>query len=106
MSLALKKNDEVQVVAGKEKGKTGKVLRLLKEKNRVLVEKLNMIKKHTKRSQSNPQGGIIEKEAGIHISNLMVYCQKCAKGVRVGVKILKDNKKVRVCRQCEEVLDK
>lgn len=106
MSLALKKNDEVQVIAGKEKGKTGKVLRLLQEKNRVLVEKLNLVKKHTKRSQANPQGGIIEKEAGIHISNLMFYCQKCAKGVRVGVKILKDNKKVRVCRQCEEVLDK
>ncbi len=106
MTLSLRKDDTVIVIAGKEKGKTGKLLKFLTESNRVLVEKLNMVKKHTRPSKTNPQGGVIEKEASLHFSNLMYYCPKCTKGVRLGAKILKDGKKVRVCKKCGEVLDK
>lgn len=106
MSLSLRREDTVYVVSGKSRGKTGKILRILTEKNRVLVEKVNMVKKHAKPSKGNPQGGIIEKEASIHISNLMYYCPKCSKPVRLGSKVLKDGKKVRVCKKCNEQIDK
>lgn len=101
----VKKNDLVMVTTGKDKGKTGKVLRLVKKKNRVVIEKVNMIKKHVKASQKT-KGGIMERESPIHISNVMVYCEKCSKPVRVGNKILEDGKKVRFCKRCEEVIDK
>ncbi|MDO8519011.1 MAG: 50S ribosomal protein L24 [Deltaproteobacteria bacterium] len=106
MSLALRKDDPVVVTTGKERGKTGKILKILTEKNRALVEKLNLVKKHAKPTKANPQGGIIQKEASIHLSNLMYRCGKCGKGVRTGIKILGDGKKVRMCRKCNEVLDK
>lgn len=106
MSLMLKKEDNVIVITGKENGKTGKILKVLVDRNRALVEGLNRVKKHSRPTKANPQGGIIEKEASIHLSNLMYYCQKCAKGVRIQAKILKDGKKVRACRKCGEVVDK
>lgn len=106
MSLQLRKDDSVIVVCGKERKKTGKILKILIDQNRALVEKLNMVKRHGRPTKANPQGGIIEKEASIHLSNLMFYCPKCSKGVRLGSKILKDGKKVRVCKKCGEVLDK
>ena len=102
----IRKDDNVIVIAGKEKGKTGRVIRVLPEKAMALVEKLNMVKKHQKPTPKYPQGGIIEKEAPIHISNLMIICDKCKKGVRVGRKFLEDGKKVRYCKSCGEVLDK
>ncbi len=101
----IKKNDLVAVIAGKEKGKTGKVLKILPKSSRVLVEKLNRVKRHQKPTQANPQGGITEKEAGIHSSNLMLVCQKCNKPVRVARKEIA-GKKVRVCKKCGEVIDK
>lgn len=95
----------VTVIAGKEKGKSGKVLKVLPKTSRVLVEKLNRVKRHQKPTQTNPQGGVIEKELGIHCSNVMLLCQKCNKPVRVSHKTVKD-KKVRVCRKCGEAIDK
>jgi large subunit ribosomal protein L24 len=101
----LKKNDVVQVIAGKDKGKTGKVMRLVPKKDRAIVEKINMVKRHMKPSQQNRQGGILEKEAPIAISNLMLVCSKCTDPTRVGYKILDDDRKVRFCKKCGEVLD-
>jgi large subunit ribosomal protein L24 len=104
-SFHIKKNDIVKVVAGKDKGKSGKVLRVVYKKDRAIVEKLNMIKRHMKPSQQNRQGGILEKEAPVHISNLMLICAKCTDPTRVGYRILEDNKKVRFCKKCNEVID-
>lgn len=100
----LKKDDVVVVVAGKEKGKTGKILNIIKKRDRVVVEKLNFIKKH-QRPDAQGKGGIIEKEGSVHISNVMLMCNKCNTGIRVGYRILDDGKKVRVCRRCGEILD-
>jgi large subunit ribosomal protein L24 len=102
----LKKNDLVMVVSGKERGKSGRVLRVFPQKNRIIIEKINFIKKHTRPSGQTKQGGIIEREAPVHISNVMVICEKCNLPVRVGKKILDDGKKVRMCRKCGEILDK
>lgn len=102
----IRKDDLIQVITGKEMGKTGKVIRVLKNKDRVLVERLNMVKRHVRPSQQNPQGGIIEKEAPIHVSNVMVFCPKCARGIRIGKMVLKDGKKVRICKNCGEMIDK
>ncbi len=104
-SFHIKKNDMVQVIAGKDKGKSGKVLRVVYKKDRAIVEKLNMIKRHMKPNQQNRQGGILEKEAPIHISNLMLICAKCTDPTRVGYRLLEDSKKVRFCKKCNEVID-
>jgi large subunit ribosomal protein L24 len=101
----VKKNDTVMVMAGKDKGKSGKVMRVIPKKDRAIVEKLNMIKRHMKPSQQNRQGGILEREAPIHISNLMLICSKCTDPTRVGYRILEDNRKVRFCKKCNEVID-
>jgi len=102
----LKKDDVVMVIAGKEKGKSGRILKLLPKKNRVIVEKVNMIKRHTKPTRQMPQGGILEKEGSIHVSNVMIICHRCNVPVRIGKRIMEDGSKVRVCRKCGEVLDK
>lgn len=96
----IRKNDTVMVIAGREKGKTGKVISVLVQEGRALVEKLNIVKKHQKPTPKMKQGGIVEKEASIHLSNLMIYCSKCMKPVRTGLKISKDGKKTRVCKKC------
>ena len=98
------KNDNVLVVSGNYKGKKGKVLKVFPKDNRVIVEGVNFIKRHTRPTQKNQQGGIVEKEAPIHVSNLMVVCPKCDTPSRLGRKILEDGKKVRVCRSCGEML--
>jgi len=106
MLSRVKKNDTVMVIAGKEHGKTGKVLRVLPDENRAIVERLNMVKRHTKpRGPQNP-GGIVEKEASIHLSNLMPMCERCNAPVRVGTRVLQDGNKARFCRRCNELLDK
>jgi len=102
----LKKNDLVQVIAGKEKGKTGKVLKVLLKKDRVVVEKINFIKRHSRPSGRTKQGGIVEKEAPIHISNVLLICPKCNQGVRLGKKILEDGKKALVCKKCGELIER
>lgn len=105
LRLHVKKNDLVQVISGEDKGKTGKVMRLLFDKKQIVIEKLHMAKKHVKPSQKNLQGGIIEVETPIAASNVLLVCPKCNKGVRIARKKVKE-KKVRVCKKCGEVLDK
>jgi large subunit ribosomal protein L24 len=103
--LHIKKNDQVKVIAGKEKGKTGKILTVLPKKGCVIIEKVNFVKRHTRPSGQARQGGILEKEAPIHISNVMVVCNKCNSPVRVGQKTLEEGKKARYCKKCGELLD-
>ena len=102
----LKKDDIVQVITGKEKGKKGKILALFSESGTVTVEKLNMLKRHMKSDGKSRQAGIVEKEGAIHLSNVLIVCDKCGKGVRIKRKKLEDGKRVRVCRACEEVIDR
>jgi large subunit ribosomal protein L24 len=104
--LHIKRNDKVMVIAGKEKGKIGTVLKVIPQNERAVVEKLNIVKRHTRPGGKSAQGGIIEKEASIHISNLMLVCGKCAEQARVGKKVLEDGSKVRFCKKCGEILDK
>jgi large subunit ribosomal protein L24 len=101
----IKKNDKVVVLTGKEKGKIGTVLKVDSEKGRVLVEKVNMVKRHTRPGGKQAQGGIIEKEAPIQISNLMVMCSKCAEPTKIGKRLLEDGSRVRVCKKCGELLE-
>jgi large subunit ribosomal protein L24 len=97
--LRLKKNDVAMVMAGEDAGKTGKVLRLVPKSNRIVVEGVNLAYKHVRRSQQNPQGGRIQKEAPIDISNVLPYCEKCETGVKVRFEV-KDGVKRRVCKKC------
>ena len=101
----IRKNDKVVVRSGKEKGKIGTVLKVDSERGRVVVEKVNVVKRHSKPGGSNAQGGIIEKEAPVHLSNVMLVCTKCAEPSRVGKKRLEDGSKVRVCKKCGEFID-
>ena len=103
----LRKNDIVVVKKGKDRGKSGKILAVFPEKNRVLVEKINFSKQFIRPDRSkNVQGGIMEKEAPIQTSNLMLYCSECEKGVRIKHKVLEDASKVRVCAKCDTSLEK
>jgi large subunit ribosomal protein L24 len=101
----LKKDDKVKVVTGKDKGKIGKILKVNQKKNRVLIENINMIKRHSRPTATNRQGGIVEREAAIHWSNVMLMCNKCMSPVRIKTQILEDGKKKRVCRKCDEFID-
>ena len=100
----LRRNDQVEVTTGKDKGRVGKILKV-KSSDRVVVEKVNMIKRHTKPNMANQQGGIIDKEAPVHVSNLMLICPKCSKTVRIGKKTLEDGSKVRICKKCGESVE-
>jgi large subunit ribosomal protein L24 len=102
----VKKGDMVQVITGKDAGKRGKILSVDPEKSKVIVEGVNIAKRHTKPTQKMPQGGIVEKEAPIASSNVMIYCSKCKEPVRINKKILADGQKVRICNQCGEQFDK
>ena len=101
--LRIKKNDDVKVVSGNYSGETGRVIKVLHAKNRVIVEGVNKAKKHIRPTQDNPQGAIVEKELSIHVSNLMLMHK--GKPIKVGFKILKDGKKVRVNKKNSEVVD-
>ncbi len=103
--MHVKKGDMVVVIAGKDKGKKGKVLTAIPKKDRVIVEGVNMLTKHKKPSQKVQQGGIIHQEGSIDVSNVMHYCSKDKKAVRIGHKVLENGEKVRVCKKCGEVLD-
>jgi large subunit ribosomal protein L24 len=105
VKIRLKKNDLVEVVTGKEQGKTGKVLKVFREKNQVLVEKVNMIKRHTRPSPTTGQGGIVEKEAGLNVSKVKLICPKCAAATRFRMSVTGEGKKVRVCLKCKELID-
>lgn len=103
--MEIRKSDSVMVIAGKERGKTGKVLRVLPGKNAVIIERISIVKRHTKPRGPQQAGGIIEKEAAIDVSNVMMMCDKCNAPVRIGHKELADGKKIRICRRCDESLD-
>ena len=105
MAAKIKREDFVVVIAGKDKGKRGKVLRVIPKKQRVVVEGVNIVKKHQKPTANSP-GGIIEKPAPIHVSNVMLICPKCGTPTRVGFTFLEDGTKVRKCKKCGEVIDK
>jgi len=102
----VKKDDLVMVIAGKEKGKSGKVLRVLPDRGQVLVESLNVVKRHTRPTRGNTQGGILEKEAPLDSSNVQLLCKGCNKPVRSGIRVLQDGSKARYCKKCNEILDK
>lgn len=102
--LRIKRNDDVIVIAGKEKGKRGKVLRVIQEKGRVLVEGVNKVKRHTKPSRGFPEGGIIDKESALDVSNVMLFCSHCNKGARYRSNLTQDGRKVRVCVHCGTAL--
>jgi len=103
----IKKDDRVMVISGKDKGKVGKVLKILPKKDRVIVEKVNMIKRHTRPGAGGvaSRGGIVEKEGSLPISNVTLICSKCTDPIRIGRKVLEDGRRVRVCRKCGETLD-
>jgi large subunit ribosomal protein L24 len=101
----LRINDKVEVIAGKDKGRVGKIIKVYPDSDKAKVEKINMIKRHMKPNMKNQQGGIIEMEAPLHVSNLMLICAKCAKTVRVKASFLADGTKVRVCKKCGESID-
>jgi large subunit ribosomal protein L24 len=104
--LMFKKNDMVMVISGKNRGKTGKILKVFPEKDKVIVEKVNFIKEFIRRDQSrNIQGGVMEKESPIHVSNLMLYCSECGRGIRMKKKKLEDGRNIRVCKRCESTIE-
>jgi large subunit ribosomal protein L24 len=104
--LHIKKNDLVMVINGKEKGKSGRVLKVFPEKEKLIIEKINFIKKHSRPHGQQRRGGILEKEAPLHVSNVMLLCEKCNKPVRIGHRIVEGSKKARICRKCGEIFDK
>ena len=105
--IRIRKNDLVEVITGRDRGKRGKVLQVLPEKGRVIVQGVNFIKRHTRPNpQRNIKGGIVEREASLHASNVQLVCPECSKMTRIGHKILGDGRKVRICRKCEGVVDK
>ena len=104
---SIRKNDNVVVTTGRDSGKRGRVLKVLPTKGRVIVEGVNIIKRHTKANpQRNIKGGLVEREAPLHASNVQLLCPECGKPTRLGRKILGDGRKVRICRKCEGVVDK
>ncbi|HEB13150.1 MAG TPA: 50S ribosomal protein L24 [Actinobacteria bacterium] len=104
--IEVRRGDRVVILAGKEKGKRGKILRVLPKKERVVVEGLNLIKKAVKPTQKNPQGGIIDNEGSVNISNVMLLCPSCDEPSRIKHQITADGRNIRVCRKCEAEMDK
>lgn len=102
----LKKNDNVEVISGREKGKRGRIIEVIPSTGRVRIEHLNMVKKHMRPNAENKQGGILEKENPLNISNVQLVCPKCDKATRIGSSVLSDGRKVRACKRCGEVIDK
>ncbi|MDR1732989.1 MAG: 50S ribosomal protein L24 [Synergistaceae bacterium] len=106
MTMRIKKNDRVRVISGKDKGKEGKILRRIPDRDMVVVEGINMVSRHMKPSQKNPQAGIHRQEAPIYASKVMLVCPQCGAATRVGSSFLESGKKVRVCRKCSEIIDR
>ena len=107
LALPIRKNDNVVVLAGRDRGKRGRVLRVLPDKTRVVVEGVNFVKRHTRPNpQKNVKGGIVEREASLHLSNVQLVCPECSAPTRIGRRKLDDGRSVRVCRKCNGVVDK
>lgn len=103
----VRKNDQVEVIAGRDRGKRGKVLRVFPARDRAIVERVNMIKRHTRPNpQQNIKGGVVERESSLPVSKLMIVCPECNESTRVRRKILSDGRKVRTCAACDGVIDK
>ena len=100
----VRKGDTALVIAGKNTGKKGKILMVIPDKSKVVVEGVNVVKRHSRPTQKLPQGGIMQKEAPIHSSNVMIFCSKCNKPTRIGKKILENGEKIRICKKCGENL--
>jgi len=103
--MKIRKDDSVIIIAGKDSGKKGKVRRVLPREDRLIVEGLNMVKRHSRARRAVRQAGIVEMEAPVHVSNVMLVCGKCGRPTRVGARFLTDGKRVRVCSSCREVID-
>lgn len=107
LATPIRKNDNVIVTTGKDRGKRGRVLKVVPVKNRLVVEGVNFIKRHTKPNpQRGVKGGVVEREAPLHASNVQLVCPECGQPARLGKRILGDGRKVRICRKCEGVVDK
>ncbi len=107
LQTPVRKNDTVIVVGGKDRGKRGRVLRVIPNRNRILVEGVNFIKRHTRPNpQKNVKGGVVEREASLHASNVQIVCPECGAPTRIGHQLLGDGRKVRVCRKCDGAVDK
>jgi large subunit ribosomal protein L24 len=107
LATPLRKNDSVLVITGKDRGKRGRVLKVLPDKNRLIVEGVNIIKRHTKPNPAKQvKGGVVTREAALHASNVQLVCPECGVQTRIGHKLLGDGRKVRICRKCEGVVDK
>ncbi len=107
LQTPIRRNDTVVVRVGKDRGKRGRVLKIIPDTNRLIVEGVNFIKRHTRPNpQKNVKGGIVQREASIHASNVQLVCPECGATTRIGRKLLNDGRKVRVCRKCEGVVDK
>ncbi|MDR1740900.1 MAG: 50S ribosomal protein L24 [Synergistaceae bacterium] len=106
MAMRLRKNDRVKVLSGKDKGKEGKILRHIPAKDMVVVEGVNVVTRHVKPSQKTPQSGMVKQEAPIYAAKVMLVCPQCGKATRVGCSFLESGRKVRVCRKCNEIIDK
>jgi large subunit ribosomal protein L24 len=107
LATPIRRNDNVVVITGKDRGKRGRVLKVVPSTNRLVVEGVNFIKRHTKPNpQRQVKGGVVEREAALHASNVQLVCPECGKPTRLGRKILGDGRKVRICRKCEGVVDK
>lgn len=104
--MRLTKGDLVKIITGDDHGKTGRVLRVFENENRILIEGAHFVKRHTRQVKQGQQGGILEKEAPIHASNAMIICPKCGRITSVGKRALTSGKRVRACKQCGEILDK
>ena len=103
--MKIRKNDNVIVIAGKDRGKKGKVRRVMRKQHRVVVDGLNMIKRHSRASRGTRQAGIIELEGPIAVSNVQLFCDKCSSRTRIGFRFLDDGRKVRICSSCKEIID-
>ncbi len=107
LATSIRKNDNVLVVTGKDRGKRGRVLKIVPDKNRLIVEGVNLIKRHTRPNPAkNIKGGVVQREAALHASNVQLVCPECGAQTRIGHKVLEDGRKVRICRKCEGVVDK
>jgi large subunit ribosomal protein L24 len=102
--LFVRKNDTVLILSGEDRGKQGKVLKVFPSKRQIIIEGVNFIRRHTRPSQKNPKGGIVEKEGPINFSNVMVVCSKCGEPTRVGAKIITDGSRLRACKKCGEII--
>jgi large subunit ribosomal protein L24 len=107
LQTPIRKNDNVVVITGKDRGKRGRVLQLVPAKNRLIVEGVNIVKRHTRPNpRQNVKGGVVEREAPLHASNVQLVCPECGAPTRIGKRLLGDGRKVRVCRKCDGVVDR